>query len=70
VWYEVAAPSSLLIACNLKDLLSPYHQGQEKYEKSLIVCSILRVRSWIWSHWIILLVAVDFIPNSMSLVPY
>jgi hypothetical protein len=49
-----------------------YHNttSVKKIWKSLLVCSILRIKSWVGSHWILILVVVDLIFNSTTMVPY
>jgi hypothetical protein len=34
------------------------------------VCSILEIRSWVWFHWILLLIVVDLVPNLISIFRY
>jgi hypothetical protein len=49
--------------------VSCYHTTNVKENlKSLVVYSVWRIRSWVWSHWIFLLIAINLILNSISLV--
>jgi hypothetical protein len=61
--------SSLAGCLQNRWMKTPLHQYKAKSENHSLCTQFLTIRSWIWSQWILLLVVVDLIPKSTSLIP-